>query len=72
MVGKILTAVGYVKAPKATTMLKHPVKGASALIAYKAARKAAPARARRAVGAAVALLAVPFAVKALVSSDGKA
>lgn len=72
MIGKLLTAVGYVKAPKATMLLRHPVRGASAFLAYKAAKKAAPGRARRAVGAAAALLAVPLAVKALGGGEAEA
>jgi hypothetical protein len=35
MASKIATFVGYKKAPKATFMARHPVKGAKALVAAK-------------------------------------
>lgn len=64
----LLTAVGYAKAPRATLFLKHPVKAASAWVAYRAAKKAAPKRTTTAVAAlgaaAAAAAVVPFAVKA--------
>lgn len=64
----LLSAIGWVKAPKATLFLKHPVKAASAWVAYRAAKKAAPKRKKTAaavgVGAAAAAVA-PFAMKAL-------
>lgn len=40
MFKKILTAVGYAKAPKATFVLKHPVKGTAAVLAYKGVKNA--------------------------------
>lgn len=63
MLSKVLTAVGYVKAPKATLLLRHPVKGGAALMAYRAARRSAPQRRWRAMMAgAAAAAAVPLVV----------
>ena len=39
MIGRIASLVGYSKAPKATFMLKHPVKGTRAYIASRRARR---------------------------------
>ena len=66
----LLSAIGYAKAPRATSFLKHPVKAVAALMAYRAAKKAAPRRMKTAmaVGAAAATAVVaPMAVKALRS-----
>lgn len=68
---KALTAIGYAKAPKATLFLKHPVKAASAWVAYRAAKKAAPKR-RTLATATAAALAVPLAWKAFGSDAEKA
>ncbi|MFP4623962.1 MAG: hypothetical protein ACOCVZ_01090 [Gemmatimonadota bacterium] len=38
MIGKLASLVGYTKAPKATYVLKHPVKGTKALVAAKGAK----------------------------------
>lgn len=63
MLTKVLTAVGYVKAPKATLFVRHPLRGGAALLAYRAAKKSAPQRRMRAVvAAAAAAAAVPMAV----------
>lgn len=63
MLDKVLTAVGYAKAPKATLLIRHPLKGGAAILAYRAARKAAPQRRLRAVVAgAAAAAAVPLVV----------
>lgn len=65
----LLYAIGWAKAPKATLFFKHPVKAASAWVAYRAAKKAAPKRKKTAaavgVGAAAAAAVAPFAMKAL-------
>jgi hypothetical protein len=39
MIGRIGTLIGYSKAPKATFMLKHPIKGTKAYIAARRARR---------------------------------
>lgn len=54
MVGKIATLIGYKKAPKATFVMKHPVKGTAALMAVH------PKRTLAGLGAAVA--AVPLGI----------
>jgi hypothetical protein len=54
MLGRIAKFVGYTKAPKATYMLRHPVKGA---IALRASRRGLN---RAAVGAGAAALALPL------------
>lgn len=70
----LLSAIGYAKAPKATMFLKHPVKAASAWVAYRAAKKAAPKRQKTVVAAAGAAAAVaafaPIAMKALKDRSG--
>ncbi len=53
MLRKIGTLIGYTKAPKATFMLKHPVKGAVAYTAYHNLSRTQTA------GLAAAALAVP-------------
>lgn len=54
----MLAAVGYAKAPKATFLFRHPVKSVSALVAWRAARRAAPTTRTVAVATAAAV-AVP-------------
>lgn len=63
---KLLKTAGYVRAPKATFVARHPVKGVSALMAYRAARKVAPKRRVLAI-ATVAAVAVPLVVKTLTA-----
>ncbi len=55
MIGRIATLIGYRKAPKATFMVKHPVKGAKAYVAYKGLTNPTT------LGIAAALVAVPAA-----------
>lgn len=55
MVKKLITAVGYAKAPKATFMLKHPVAGTKALVAAKGAKALFNTRAGVTLGAMVAV-----------------
>jgi len=55
MLGRIAKIVGYTKAPKATYMLRHPVKGALAL---RASRQGVNRAALTGAGAAV--LALPL------------
>jgi hypothetical protein len=51
-IGKI---VGYVKAPKATYMARHPVKGTKALVTAKGAKGLITTRAGAVLGGLVAL-----------------
>lgn len=59
MIGKIANLVGYTKAPKATYVLKHPVKGTKALLAAKGAKSLVRGRTGLALGA---LAAIPVGV----------
>ncbi len=61
---RVLSAVGYARAPKATFLLKHPPKGAAALLAYRVARRAAPRRRTLAAATATAVV-VPLALRTL-------
>jgi len=62
MLGRIAKLVGYAKAPKATFMVRHPVKGTKALLAAKGAKGLFTTRA----GAALAgMVAVPVGIMAL-------
>ncbi len=58
MLGKIVTLIGYTKAPKATYMVRHPVKGAKLLIAAKGAKALVTTRPGLALSA---LLVAPVA-----------
>lgn len=63
MLARIGALFGYAKAPKATFMLLHPVKGTKALIASRGVRGIATTRA----GATLAgMVAVPVGVAAYV------
>jgi hypothetical protein len=55
MIGRIANLVAYRKAPKATFVLKHPVKGTKALLAAKGAKGLVTGRTGMAFGALVAL-----------------
>lgn len=54
MIGRIANLVAYRKAPKATFVLKHPVKGTKALLAAKGAKGLVTGRTGMALGALVA------------------
>lgn len=54
MVGRIAKLVGYAKAPRATFMLRHPIRGVKQ---WRAARRGLNAKAL--TGAGVMTLAVP-------------
>ncbi|MGH7481309.1 MAG: hypothetical protein ACRELV_04085 [Longimicrobiales bacterium] len=54
MIGKLATLIGYRKAPKATFVAKHPVKGTAALLAIHPKRTVA--------GLGAAALALPLGV----------
>jgi len=53
MLRKIATLVGYSKAPKATFIIRHPVKGTRALLAAKGTKAVAKSRVGAALGLAV-------------------
>lgn len=55
MLKKIATALGYAKAPKATFVMKHPVKGTKALLVAKGAKGLVTTRAGAMLGAVVAV-----------------
>jgi hypothetical protein len=55
MIGKLANLVAYKKAPKATYVLKHPVKGTKALLAAKGAKALVTGRTGLALGALAAI-----------------
>jgi hypothetical protein len=55
MLKRILITMGLVRAPKATFLMRHPVKGAKALVATKGAKGLVTTRAGAALGALVAV-----------------
>lgn len=61
MVGKLATLIGYRRAPKATFMIKHPVKGAKLLVAAKGAKALVTTRPGLALSA---MLIVPMGLLA--------
>ena len=63
MIRKIAAALGYAKAPKASYVMKHPVKGTKALIASYTGRSLLRGRTGLALGAAVALPLAYMAVR---------
>lgn len=62
MIGRIAKVIGYAKAPKATFMLRHPVKGTKTLLAVKGAKGLVTTRAGAALGA---MVAVPLTLAAM-------
>ena len=59
MIGRIANLVAYKKAPKATYVMKHPVKGTKAFLAAKGAKGLVTGRTGLVLGA---LAAVPVGV----------
>lgn len=55
MPSKLASLVGYAKAPKATFMLRHPVKGTKTLLAAKGAKGLFTTRAGAVLGGIVAI-----------------
>ena len=55
MIGKIANMIGYTKAPKATYVLKHPVKGTKRLIAARGAKSLVTGRTGLVLGALAAI-----------------
>lgn len=64
MFRKLATIVGYVKAPRTTFILRHPVKGTKALVAARGIQSLVKSKAGVAVGAVAA--AVPVAAAAVI------
>lgn len=63
MFAKIAKIVGFTKAPKATLMLLHPIKGTKALVAAKGAKGLVTTWPGAMLGA---MLAVPLGIWALI------
>jgi hypothetical protein len=55
MIGKLATIVGYKKAPKATFVLRHPVKGTKAFLAARGFKGLVTGRTGMVLGAAAAV-----------------
>jgi hypothetical protein len=67
MIGKLANLIAYRKAPKATYVMKHPVKGTKALIAAKGAKALVTGRTGLALGA---MAAVPVGIWAATRLAG--
>ena len=65
MMRKIASALGYAKAPKASYVARHPVKGAQALMACYASRSLLKGRSGFVMGTAVALPLAYMAMRRL-------
>ncbi len=63
----LLKALAVARAPRASLVLTHPVGGTAALIALRAARKAAPPR----LGSALLWIAVSAAVPLVLRARGR-
>jgi hypothetical protein len=55
MIGRIATLIGYSKAPKATFVMKHPVKGTKAFLAARGAKGLVTGRTGMVLGAIAAV-----------------
>jgi hypothetical protein len=69
MIGRVATLVGYKKAPKATFVMKHPVKGTKAFLAAKGVKGLVTGRTGMVLGA---LAAVPVGLWAASKMGGTA
>jgi hypothetical protein len=67
MIGKLANLIAYKKAPKATYVLKHPVKGTKALLAAKGAKALVTGRTGVVLGTLAAIPAGIWAVSRLGS-----
>ena len=63
MMRKIAAAFGHAKAPKASYVLRHPVRGTQAMIAHYSGRSSLRGRVGLALGTAVALPLAYWAVR---------
>lgn len=65
MIKKLTSLLGYMKAPKTTYLIKHPIKGPKNLLALRGARSLARTRgAAIAAGVAAGAAAIPLALLA--------
>jgi hypothetical protein len=55
MIGRIAKLVGYTKAPKATFVLRHPIKGTKAFLAARGVKGLVTGRTGLVLGAAAAV-----------------
>jgi D-aminopeptidase len=62
MIRTLAKLVGYAKAPKTTTILRHPVEGTSALLACKAVRDT-DLRTKALVAGAVAVPVIAYMLR---------
>lgn len=69
MIGRIATLVGYSKAPKATFVLKHPVKGTRMFLAARGAKGLVTGRTGLVLGAMAALPLGMWAASRLSNSS---
>lgn len=69
MIGRIATLVGYSKAPKATFVLKHPVKGTKMFLAARGVKGLVTGRTGLVLGAMAALPLGMWAASRLSSSS---
>lgn len=67
MIGKIANLMAYKKAPKATYVLKHPVKGTKLFLAAKGAKGLVTGRTGAVLGA---VAAVPVGIWAVTRLTG--
>jgi hypothetical protein len=67
MIGRVATLVGYKKAPKATFVLKHPVKGTKAFLAARGAKGLVTGRTGLVLGT---LAAIPVGMWAISRMGG--
>jgi len=67
VLGRMARLVGWIKAPKAAYLLRHPIKGPKNLLALRGAKSLMKTRAAKVTATAVAATAVaaPLAAKAL-------
>ncbi len=69
MLAKIATLIGYKKAPKATFVLRHPVKGTKAFLAARGVKGLFTGRTGLALGA---VAAIPLGLWARARMNGSA
>jgi hypothetical protein len=69
MIGRVATLIGYKKAPKATFLMKHPVKGTKAFLAARGAKGLVTGRTGLVLGA---VAAVPVGLWAASKMGGTA
>lgn len=60
----LLKAVAFVSAPKTALIVSHPVRGLAAVVAIRAAKRAAPPRLGTALAVLAGATALPFVLRA--------